>query len=49
MRLCTCCRAPTAPTPANVIGAQVSVFAYLLLWNCGCGSTLAVTLWELEE
>jgi hypothetical protein len=49
MRACSCCRLPAAPTPENLVGFQVSVVSYLLLWNCACGSTLAVTLWESEE
>lgn len=46
---CPCCGKHSAPTPSNVLGAQVCDFIYLLLYNCVCGSTRAVTLWESGE
>lgn len=49
MRLCACCRQPTAPTPANVIRPQISPWMYAVLFNCDCGSTLAVVIWEAPE
>ena len=48
-RLCSCCRRPAAPTPANVIAPMVHQFMYAVMWNCECGSTLACVIWELEE
>lgn len=48
MRLCSCCSLPAAPTPESARPMIWPGF-YLLLWECSCGSTQAVTLFESEE
>jgi hypothetical protein len=47
--VCRCCGARSTPTKENVLGAQIAPFIYLLLFNCSCGSTRAVTLWEAAD
>lgn len=47
-RLCSCCRKPTAPN-ATTRPMVAEGLCYLLIWECDCGSTLAVTMWESEE
>lgn len=49
MRLCPICRAPTAPTAANVLAPMVWSGFYAVLFNSCCGATLSVVLWESEE
>lgn len=50
MSQCRCCGAQSAPAPNNIVGAQILPFIYLLLFNCACGSTRAVVMWEaLDE
>jgi hypothetical protein len=45
---CSCGRR-AAPTPGNIVGPAVYDFAYLLLFNCDCGSTRAAILWEAAD
>lgn len=49
MRLCSCCSLPAAPTAESVLRPLVSAIMYAVLWNCECGSTLAVVIWESED
>lgn len=49
MRACACCGRQSAPTPENVLGAQVCAFIYLLYFNCACDTTRVVVLWESCE
>jgi hypothetical protein len=46
---CPCCRQFSAPTPANVLGPLLYTFMYAVLFNCQCGSTRAVVLWESAD
>ena len=51
MKRCSCCAKSCAPTPQNVVknGGVVFDECYLVMFNCECASTQAVTLWEAEE
>lgn len=46
--ICSCGRR-CSPTPSNVVGPAIMEFAYLLLFNCTCGSTRAAVLYEAAD
>lgn len=49
VKRCNCCQSPVAITPNSRVRPWVTTFIYMLMWECACGSTLAITMWETAD